>query len=117
MSANVAAVHDMSPTESKRALIAARNYIAHMKEHREEIGGRLATGAMVGAGAAFAAVLDAKLANIPGTSFPMKIAVGLVFAGIGCSEGAGKYSDQVAGLGFGMLGSEAYDITHKALTA
>lgn len=103
--------------ETKSQLQRARAYISNMRSQNEEIVGRVTSGAMTVGGGVIAAVLDQKMPHLPGTSFPTKVALGMLAAGIGCVDGAGKFSDQLASLGFGMLAVEANQTTTKALAA
>lgn len=114
---NAAAVQDMSPSEAKSALLRARHYMQRMRTNNEAIVGRVTVGAMVAAGGVAAAVLDQKMPTVPGTSFPTKAALGGICAAVGIADGAGKFSDQLAGFGFGLLGSLAEETAKKALAA
>lgn len=103
--------------ETKSQLARARAYIANMRANNEQIVGRVASGAMTVGGGVLAAILDAKMPHVPGTNFPAKVALGMAAAAVGCVDGAGKFSDQLASLGFGMLAVEANQTAAKALAA
>ena len=104
-------------TEAKTQLQRARAYVANMRSKNEETVGRVTSGTMTVGGGVLAALLDSKMSHIPGTSFPTKVALGAIAAAVGCVDGAGKFSDQLASLGFGLLAVEANQVTAKALAA
>lgn len=110
-------VAEMTPSEAKSALVRARTYLQKAKANNEQVVGRMTVGAMVMAGGVAAAVFDSKMPVVPGTAFPMKVAVGGLCAAVGLADGAGKFSDQLAGLGFGLLSSQAEASARKALAA
>ena len=103
--------------ETKSQLQRARAYIQNMRSSNEQIVGRVTSGAMTVGGGVLAAIVDAKMPHLPGTNFPTKVALGALAAGVGCVDGAGKFSDQLASLGFGLLAVEANQTTSKALAA
>lgn len=103
--------------EVKTQLQRARTALANVRNQSEAIVGRATLGAMAMGGGVVAAALDMKMPTVPGTQFPMKVAVGGIAAALGLADGAGKFSDQLASFGWGLLTTQAYDSTKKALAA
>jgi hypothetical protein len=101
----------------KDQLARAKNALANIKEHTEHASALGMSAIMTAAGGSAAAVLDVKMATIPGTEIDSKLAVGSTLCALALFDVAGDYSEQLNALGAGMLAVSAHEATKKALEA
>lgn len=102
-------------TKAQEIQAKYNRFRTNIKEHSER-GAKVISGSLLTAGGgALAAVLDEKMATIPGLNVDSKLVVGAALVSASVLDLAGDYGEQMTEVGSGLLAVVAYDATKKAL--